>query len=141
VHEGIEILQALRRIGSPETIPFLEEILMAPAFDAYEVRQWRSMAAWAALEIGGEQMSSTLRRSAERREGRDVDVLVYLAVLAGADALPTIRKYLIPRLGYLEWERGLEHERLGWIIRQLSEGDSIASLDRPPIEIALGRWD
>jgi len=76
----------------------------------------------------------------KRREGRDMNVLVYLAILDGINALPELTAYRFTRLRDLEWPRGEEQERSDWIRRELSAGHPLSSLDLPPEEIELGRW-
>ncbi len=137
VDEGEEVLRSLGRIAPQEAAPLLERVLLDPSFDAYERAPLRSMAAWAASRVGGAKMGDLLRRAAERRDGRDVDVLVYLAVLTGRDALPLLEALRAPRLRWFDWHRGPELERLDWIVRELRAGRSIESLNRPPDEIAL----
>ena len=77
-------------------------------------------------------MALALRRSAERREGQDIWVLVYLAILTGPDALPALHGYRAPRLGYFSQHRGVEMDRIDWITAELEAGRSIASLDKLP---------
>ncbi len=130
--EGVEILRALGRIRSAEGAPLVERVLLDDAFDAHPRRPLRNMAAWAARQIGGARMVDALKRCAERREGRDMDVLVYLGVLAGPDSLPTLRSVRVVRLRHFELTRGLEEKRLDWMIRELSAGRPIRSLDDTP---------
>jgi hypothetical protein len=113
---------------------------MDEAYDAYDLRQLRSTAAWAARRIGGKKSVDLLRRSVKRREGDDMNVLVYLAILDGKNALPELTAYRFARVRDLEWQRGKEQERIDWMRRELSAGRSLSSLDLPPEEIELGRW-
>jgi HEAT repeat protein len=138
--EQLEALTALGRIGSSDAMPLLEKLLMDETYDAHDVRQLRSTAAWAARLIGGKESIDLLRRSVKRREGRDINVLVYLAILDGINALPELTAYRFTRLRDLEWTRGEEQERCDWIRRELSAGRPLSSLDLPPEEIELGRW-
>ena len=125
--ERLDLLRALASARSPEAAPLLSRLLLDPEFDAHEQRHIRSMAAWAARNVGGDPMIDVLRRSAERREGRDFNVLVCLALLAGDRALPTLTTYRGPRLRYFEWDRGVERKDLDMIIAQLRTGRSIGS--------------
>lgn len=134
--EGVEVLRALGRARAPEGAALLERVLIEPGFDAWETIPLRNMAAWAASQLGGEKMAAALKRSAERRQGQDVYVLVYLATLTGRDALPTLAAWRVPRIRYFHYTRGREMERLDWMIRELQAGRSVESLNRPPDEIA-----
>ena len=138
--EQLETLKALGRIGSSAAMPLLEKLLMEEAYDSHDARQLRGTAAWAARLIGGKESIDLLRRSVKRREGRDMNVLVYLAILDGINALPEVTAYRFTRLRDLEWPRGEEQERCDWIRRELSAGRPLSSLDLPPEEIELGRW-
>ena len=82
-------------------------------------------------------MVEALKSSAVRRQGRDVNVLVYLAQLAPKEALPLLREVRVARLRWFDWERGKEQARLDWIARRLSAGLSVAALDLPPADLAL----
>lgn len=137
VPEGFEILRAVGRIGSPEAAPLVERVLLEPAFDSYERLPLRRMAAWAAMRIGGERMTTALKKSVERRSGRDADVLVYLGVLAGRDALPELDRYRFERFRYFNWYLGPEWDRLDWLAREIRAGRPVQALNRPPDEIAL----
>ncbi len=135
--EGVGILRALAAMRSPEAAALVERVLLDPSFDDREKARLRDMAAWAARRIGGERLADALRRSAERREGQDISVLTYLAVLEGKAAIPVLRSVRAPRLRMFTWLRGAEQERLDWILRRLALGRGIPSLDRPPDEIAF----
>jgi len=136
VAEGVEILNALGRADSKAGRELLERVLVAPEFDAVDRMPLRDMAAWSARRIGAE-MYSTLLHAVERRDGRDTVPLVYLAVLGGDKAVPTLDRYRSPRFRYLKWTRGEELPRLDWIRRQLAHGRSIVELDRPPRELGF----
>jgi hypothetical protein len=135
VAEGADVLRTLGTIASPETTPLLERVLLDPSFDEYERAPLRSMAAWAASKMGP-QMAETLRRSALRRDGRDVDVLVYLAVLTGKDSIATLESLRVPRLRWFDWKRGGELDRLDGIVRDLKAGRSVEDRGAPPGEVA-----
>jgi HEAT repeat protein len=135
--DQVEILRALARSASPEAAPLVERVLLDDAFDAPDGKAVREMSAWAARRIGGAKMTDALRRSAERRSGQEMNVLVYYAILAGKDSTPVLRSLRAPRLRYYERTRGLEQERLDWMIRELSAGRPIRSLDVPPEDLEL----
>ena len=139
--ERLAILDALGRIGSPKALALLERVLVSEEFDTYAARKIRSTAGWSARRIGGKQAVDVLRRSVHRREGLDMDVLVYLAVLEGSDAAPDLERYHVSRLRDLWWQRGQEQERTQAMLHALAQGRTLAFLDRPPSEIHLGRWD
>lgn len=138
--EQVEILRALARLGLPEAAPLAERILAEDSFDDLQKAPVRAMAAWLARRVGGERMRAALRRSAARREGQDIYVLTYLAVVEGPEALPLLRSVRGPRLRWFTWMRGAEQDRLDWILRRLELGQSLAALDRPPDEIGLEAW-
>jgi HEAT repeat protein len=135
--EGVAILKALGGIPGEHSMELVERVLLAPEFDGYERSYLRSEAAWSARRIGGDRMFNALKASAERRQGRDAEVLIYLAVLGGDKALAILREYRMPRMVYLGLERGEELETIDWIIDQLEHGRSIASLDLPPDSLLL----
>ncbi|MDX1388921.1 MAG: HEAT repeat domain-containing protein, partial [Acidobacteriota bacterium] len=130
--DRVQILAALARIGGGEAAPLLERVLLDPQYDAHHRQDVRSAAAWAARNVGGPSMALALRRAAERRDGQDIWVLVYLAVLTGPESLPVLQGYRGPRLAYFSVHRGFEMDRLDWMIAELEAGRSIASLDKPP---------
>jgi HEAT repeat protein len=139
--ERLAILDALGKTGSPKALPLLERLLMDPEFDTYPTRRLRSTAAWAARRIGGKQAVDLLRRSVQRREGLDMDVLVYLAVLEGKDATSDLERYRISRLRDLWGQRGLEQARINVMLHALAQGHTLAFLDKPPSAIHLGQWE
>ena len=126
------ILRALGSIPNEHSMELIERVLLAPEFDGVERSDLRDEAAWSARRIGGDRMFEALEASAERRQGRNARVLVYLAVLGGDRALPTLNEYRLSRMVYIDWERGKELETIDWIIAQLEHGRSIAALDSPP---------
>ena len=56
-------------------------------------------------------------------------------MLGGTDALPTLGRFRVPRLRYLNYFAGREMEKLDWIARQLDRGGSIDEFDVPPMRI------
>ena len=141
-HPGPEDVEVLRAVGDTraprEAMPLLERVLLGDVFDAPGLEPLRSMASWSARRLGGPEMADLLRRAAERRDGRDVQVLVSYALLAGRDAVPLLAGLRQRRFAYYDYDRGREVARLDWIVRELSGGRSIRSLDRSPEQIALG---
>jgi HEAT repeat protein len=136
--DGVEVLRAVGRSRSAEGGALVERVLTDPSFDAFEKTRLRTMAAWAARQIGGEPMSAALRRSAERREGQELETLEYLALLDGKAALPTLRASRVPRLRVYEWFHGKEMDRLDWMIREIAAGRPIdVEVDHPPETIDL----
>ena len=132
--EGVEILNALARADSKVARELVERVLLGPEFDPIERGPLRDMAAWTARRIGP-TMYPTLLAAVQRRDGRDTLPLVYLAVLGGEQAIPTLDLCRTARLRYLKWSRGAELTRLDWIRRQLAHGRSIAEVDRPPADL------
>jgi HEAT repeat protein len=132
-----EVLRAVARGKSLAAAPLIERVLSDSAYDVTGKARVRSMAAYAARRLGGPRMVDALRNSAERREGQDTDVLTYLALSAGRDAMPTLRAVRVPRLRHPSGGRGLEQERLDWILRELAIGRSIKSLDLAPEQLIM----
>jgi hypothetical protein len=130
--EDRELLGELGRTGSAEAAPLLERILVEPAFDPEALRPLREGAAYGARLLGGPRMVEALRLSAERRQGRDPLVVVYYALVAGKDAVPLIRQVRAPSLTWFEWNRGKDLERIDFMLRRFTAGQSIASLDQAP---------
>ncbi len=77
-------------------------------------------------------MYRMLEAAATRRNGRDVRVLVYAALLDGERALPLLESLRKPRMRYLGWNRGVEQERLDWIAIRLTTGRKLHKVDVPP---------
>lgn len=130
--EGEQILDELAASQTAPAQDLVERVLTGPEFDPADRETLRSMAAWSARRIGGERMSSALRASAERRDGRDAVVLVYLGVLDGESALPVLELYRLPRMRYLKGSRGAELRRLDWLARRIATGRSLTAFDVPP---------
>jgi HEAT repeat protein len=130
--EGVAILRALGKIDSAPSRQLIERILTAPEFDPIERAPLRDMAAWSARRIGGKEMVRVLEAGVERRQGRDIRPLIYLAVLGGDESIPFLDRYRIPRMRYIKWSRGAELERLDWIRRELTHGRTIDDVDVPP---------
>ena len=131
--EGVDILRALGRAESKAARELVERVLLGPEFDPIERAPLRDMAAWTARRMGP-SMLPTLLSAVERRDGRDTLPLVYLAVLGGERAIPTLDRTRAARLRFIKWSRGAELTRLDWIRRQLAHGRPISEVDRPPEE-------
>jgi HEAT repeat protein len=132
-----EVLRAIARGKSLAAAPLIEKVLSEPTYDVTGKARLRSMAAYAARRLGGPRMVEALRKSAERRVGQDSDVLTYLALSAGRDSVPTLRAVRVPRLRHPTGGRGVEQDRLDWILRELAVGRPIKSLDLPPEQLVM----
>jgi len=135
--EGVAILRALGKIDSAPSHQLIERVLTAPEFDPIERAPLRDMAAWSARRIGGEAMIGILETAVERRQGRDVRPLIYLAVLGGDKSVPFLDRYRITRMRYIKWSRGAELDRLNWIRRELTHARTIDDVDVPPGELTF----
>jgi hypothetical protein len=80
-------------------------------------------------------MIEILEAGVERRQGRDVRPLIYLAVLGGDKSVPFLDRYRVTRMRYIKWSRSAELERLDWIRRELSHGRNIDDVDVPPDDL------
>ena len=128
----------LHEIGEARTAgaaAIVERHLSDPAFDTPETPQTRANAAWAARRIGGERMAAALRASAVRRDGRDWETLVYLAVLEKGAALDTLKTLYVKRLRYPETHFGRQEKQLDGILWDLSAGRMTPGYDAPPEEL------
>jgi HEAT repeat protein len=132
VGDQVEILRALAAAPSPLAAPLIEHVLLDDAYDPAVKTPVRGMAAYAARRIGGPGLVEALRKSAERREGQDLPVLIYLAVVSGKDAVPTLRSVRVPRLRHFQILRGREQDVLDDMIRELGAGRPISSRDVRP---------
>jgi len=133
--EGVELLRSVGGFDSPSAVALVKRVLVEPDFDRPEMLPLRDMAAWGARRIGGTAMYETVKDAIERRDGRDAKVMVYLAVMGGTEALPTLARYRVPRLRYLNYFAGREMKDLDWIKRQLELGREIDEFDVPPEKI------
>jgi HEAT repeat protein len=125
----------LRAIGDAKTAgaaPLVERNLAEPVYDAWELHDARTAAAYAARRLGGTRMSDALRASAVRRDGRDWATLVYLAVLEKGAALDTLKTLKVRRMRYPESPRGKEDVKLSGIIADLSSGHAPVKFDVTP---------
>jgi HEAT repeat protein len=118
-----------RAEGAAELV---ERHLSEPGFDAWELREARAAAAYAARRLGGDRMAKALRQSAIRREGRDWATLVYLAVLEKGAALPTLKDLRVRRLRYPESVFGEQEIKIDGIIADLSTSRSLKRFDVLP---------
>ena len=115
---------------------FQDNIIIIPG-KAFLVDNMRQMAAWSARRLGGERMLGALQASAKRRMGRDIHVLIYLALLGGEEALPTLAEYRLLRMRFVGWMSGKELEKLDWISRPIYAGRSLSEVDVPPAKIVF----
>lgn len=122
-------------IGKARTVgaaALIERNLSDPTFDAWELRDARAAAAWAARRLGDDQMTHALRVSAVRRDGRDWAVLVYLAVLEKSAAMDTLKVLRVRRMRYPDPTFGHEAGLLDDIIAILAAGRAPTRFDATP---------
>jgi HEAT repeat protein len=134
--ERADILQAIGNARVEGAADAVERHLADPAYDAWDLRDARSAAAWAARRIGGERMARALRESAVRRDGRDWATVAYLALLDKAAAIPTLKTVRVKRLRYPEQHFGREEALLEIMIGELAAGRSLSRFDVPPEALA-----
>jgi HEAT repeat protein len=133
--DRMRILDALGRMPVAAAHELVERVLVDPEFDPAAQLPLREMAAWSARRLGGARMLEALRASAERRDGREAKVLIYLAVLGGKQALPVLASTRVPRMRYLKWTRGKEQARLDAVARDVAAGFPLDYVDVPPSRI------
>jgi len=130
--EGAEILRAAGKIDAAPTRELIERVLLGPEFDSTARRALRDMAAWAALQLGGEKRVSLLEQAIERRDAREVRPLIYLVLLDPVAGRAMIDKHATSRMRYVKWTRGIEQEELARLVRDLDAGRSIERFRRLP---------
>jgi len=133
-----ERAHVLRMIGDAKTAgaaALVERNLAEPAYDAWELRDARTAAAYAARRLGGPRMAEALRASAVRRDGQDWATVVYLAVLEKGAALETLKTLRVRRMRYPESRRGAEDGELSGIISDLASGHAPVKFDVTPDEL------
>jgi HEAT repeat protein len=130
--ERAEMLMSIGEARTQGAADVVELHLSDPAYDAWDLREARAAAAWAARRLGGESMVRALRLSAVRRDGRDWATLVYLAVLEKGASLPTLKSLRVRRLRYPEAAFGHEEEQLDQIISALAAGREPKRFDVRP---------
>lgn len=133
--ERLPIVEALGSVDSPPSMALIEHILTSEEFDPVRQLPLREMAAWSARRLGGQRMLEALKTAVERRNGREAKVMIYLALLGGREALPTLAAYRARRMQYLKWTRGLEQEQLDLLARDIAAGRSVSELDVAPAKI------
>lgn len=109
--------------------------LSDPAYDAWDLREARAAAAYAARRLGGDRMVRSLRQSADRRDGRDWATLVYLAILDKGASLPTLKTLRVRRLRYPEPLFGHQEIEIDGIISDLAGGRDLKRFDVPPEDL------
>jgi HEAT repeat protein len=130
--DRLEILRVVHATPGDRVTELLRRVLLDPEFDHPHRIPLREMAAWTAARIGGPEMFELLEHAVERRDGRELRVLLYAALAGGEQAIPLLHRVRVPRMRYLGARLGLELERLDWVERRLVLGRSIAELDAPP---------
>jgi HEAT repeat protein len=132
VAERAEILRAIGEFRTEGGAAAVERHLVDPAFDAFDLRDARTAAAWAARRLGGSRMIHALRDSAVRRDGREFSTLIYWAIADPANAFEPIRELRGRRMRYPEPTYGREDERLDEILRELERRRAPRRFDVPP---------
>jgi HEAT repeat protein len=130
--ERAGIYRAFADFKTAGAAAIVEHNLSDPAADAWELRNARAEAAWAARRIGGDRMAKALRASALRLQGRDWPTLVYLAALEKGAALDTLRRLRPERLRRPEVRVGREDNQLAGILVDLAAGRPPSLYDKPP---------
>jgi HEAT repeat protein len=130
--ERAAIFRSIAEARTAGAASLVERNLSDPAEDAWERREARGEAAWAARCIGGERMAKALRASALRRDGRDYATLVYLALLEKGAAADTLRTLGRQRLRRPEARAGREDRQIAEILSDLAAGRTPATYDVPP---------
>ena len=133
--ERTDVLIAIGEARTQGAAESVESHLSDPAYDAWELREVRAAAAWAARRLGGDHMISALRLSAVRRDGRDWATLVYLALLEKGASLPTLKALRVRRLRYPEASFGRQEDHLDHIISSFAAGHEPEQFDVPPIAL------
>lgn len=132
VEEGVEILRALANIDSPGSKSLIRRVLTAREFDRADHAPLRAMAAWSARRIGGAEMLAALTAAVERRGGRDIAPLVFLGVLGGEQAIPTLEHYGQLRMRDFTWDRANEMQHLDRLRKDLERGRGGVDFDVSP---------
>jgi HEAT repeat protein len=135
--DGVLILRALGAIDSPQSRELFRRVLLSPDFDPPARKRQREMAAWGARRLGGADMLEALRESVERRLGRDGRVMIYLGLLGGESAIPTLTEYRKSRWHFLHALTGEEQIVLDRLVRDLRAGRTTDALDVPPGRIVF----
>jgi HEAT repeat protein len=130
--ERASVLLAVADARTSGAAELVEQHLSDTTYDAWELREVRAAAAYAARRIGNDGMARALRASAVRRDGRDWATLVYLAVLDKAAAVPTLKTLRVRRLRYPDSPFGHQEWLLDGIISDLAAGREIKQFDVPP---------
>jgi hypothetical protein len=130
--ERAGILIAIGRARTAAAAELVDKNLSEPPYDAWQLRDARAAAAYAARRLGGDRMSKALRASALRRDGRDWATVVYLAVVEKGAALETLTTLRLKRLRYPDVRTGTEEIELEGILKELSAGRTLARFDVLP---------
>lgn len=129
------IVNALAHTPAEAASPLLERVLLDDEFDALAYQQLRDAAGWSARQLGGESMIELLIKAAQRGEGRNPRLMIYVAQLDPERAIPLFDSLRKPRFRALGNLRGEEQTRLDWIQRRLERGRSIDEFDLPPYKL------
>lgn len=133
--EPNEAGRILRLLGDLDTAPsrkLVERVLTDEAYRRPELYALRNEAAWAARRLGGERLVSALEKIIEERAARDIWPILYYAQLRGAEALPLLRRVLVPRMRFDTLATGNEYVELRELIMALELGNPIDEHDTPP---------
>ncbi len=135
IEDGESILRELGGIDSIASRELFRRLLTSPEFDPLERLRQRELAAWGARRLGGEEQLEALRTAVVRRKGRDVRVMIYLALLGGESALPTLEEFRLSRWRFAFPKIGGHQKKLDWITREIRAGRSIGKIDVAPGKI------
>jgi HEAT repeat protein len=128
-----QIPLALGRIGSPQALPFLTELVSSDLYATPSLLVTRQTAAWALPRCGAdEQAVPALRVMAARGGDEILPALVALAKIRGTEALEDLYALKARILRHNTSEAVAAHESVNWVIREIRAGRSLARLDRPP---------
>jgi HEAT repeat protein len=126
------ILRAFGRIADARALPRIRTVLLSPEYDVGLENDLRRWAAWAAWRLGDEEAASALEEAARRRDGRDAEVLVRLALLRGPKVASRIESYRVPRLERVGLHAGPDQDRLDALVRDLRAGRPLDRYEREP---------
>ena len=130
--ERAEILRSIGEFRTEGAAAAVERHLVDPTYDAFDLRDARAAAAWAARRLGGTRMIHALRDSAVRRDGREIATIIYWAIADPGNAFEPIRTLRARRMRYPEPTYGREDEHVGEILRELARGRAPRRFDVPP---------
>lgn len=135
--EEADVLLALAETGAPAAGPVFVRRLEDEAWDLRSRRPARNAAAWGARRLGTPAMARALAGSIERRDGRDLAPMLYLAQIAPGEARKVLEGVFRSRLRHFTWYRGEEQETLQELLLALSAGAAVDRWDVPPERLHL----